>query len=52
MKTPPNDKVNALRSQAGLCRRLAQDMTDPDLAEKLRDLAQKLEAQAVQEDVV
>jgi hypothetical protein len=46
-----DDKAKALRSQAELCRRLAQDIVDPDLAAKLKllDLAQKLEAQAVLE---
>jgi hypothetical protein len=45
-----DNKAKALRSQAELCRRLAQDIAVPDLAEKLLDLAQKLEGQAVLED--
>ena len=39
------DKARALRSQLDLCRRLAE-IGDPELAEKLRNLAKKLEAQA------
>jgi hypothetical protein len=41
-----DDKARALGSQLDLCRRLAEEIGDPDLAEKLRNLAKKLEAQA------
>jgi hypothetical protein len=41
-----DDKAKALRSQLDLCQRLAQEVGDPELAERLRDLAKKLEAQA------
>ena len=41
-----DDKARALRSQLDLCRRMAQEIGDPPLAEKLRDLIKKLEAQA------
>ena len=41
-----DDKARALRSQLDLCQRLAHEIGDPGLAEKLRDLAKKLEAQA------
>jgi hypothetical protein len=37
-----DDKARVLRSQLDLCRRLAQESSDPDLAEKLRNLAEKL----------
>lgn len=41
-----DDKAKAFRSQFDLCQRLAQETGDPELAEKLRNLARKLEAQA------
>jgi intergrase/recombinase len=41
-----DDKAKALRSQLNLCQRLAQEINDPELAEKLRNLVKKLEAQA------
>jgi hypothetical protein len=41
-----DDKARALRSQFDLCQRLAEEIGDPELAEKLRNLAKKLEAQA------
>ena len=41
-----DDKARALRSQLDLCRRMAQEIGDPPLAEKLQDLIKKLEAQA------
>jgi hypothetical protein len=41
-----DDKARALRSQLDLCQRLAQEVGDPELAEKLRNLAKKLETQA------
>jgi hypothetical protein len=41
-----DDKAKAFRSQLDLCQRLAQEINDPELAEKLRNLARKLEAQA------
>jgi hypothetical protein len=41
-----DDKARALRSQLDLCRRMAQEIGDPALAEKLRNLAKKLQAQA------
>jgi hypothetical protein len=41
-----DDKSKALRTQLDLCRRLAHDIGDPYLAEKLRSLIKKLEAQA------
>jgi hypothetical protein len=42
-----DDKARALRSQINLCHCLAdeEDIGDPELAVKLRDFAQKLEAQ-------
>jgi hypothetical protein len=41
-----DDKVRACRSQFVLCQRLAEGTDDPRLAEKLRNLAEKLKAQA------
>ena len=41
-----DDKARALRSQLDLCRRMAQEIGDPPLAEKLQDLIKKLEAQS------
>ena len=46
-RTDEDDKARTLRSQLDLCRRLAQEIGDPELAEKLRTLAKKLEAQAI-----
>jgi hypothetical protein len=40
-----DDKERALRSQLNLCQRMAEEVGDPDLAEKLRNLAEKLKAQ-------
>ena len=40
------DKARALRSQLNLCRRMAEEVSDPDLAEKLRNLAERLKAAA------
>ena len=40
------DKARALRSQLNLCQQLAEEVGDPDLAEKLRNLAEKLKATA------
>jgi hypothetical protein len=40
------DKARALCSQLNLCRRMAEEVGDPDLAEKLRNLAEKLKATA------
>src|SRR3954470_541750 len=40
-----DDKTKALRTQLDLCRRLAHDIGDPDMAEKLRNLIKKMEAQ-------
>jgi hypothetical protein len=37
------DKIKALRSQVDLCRRLVQETGDPVLAERLRNLVDKLE---------
>jgi hypothetical protein len=45
-----DDKARALRSQLDLCRRMAQEIGDPALAEKLRSLAQKLQAEATGQD--
>jgi hypothetical protein len=45
-RTEDDDKAKAFRSQLNLCQRLAQEINDPELAEKLRNLARKLEAQA------
>jgi hypothetical protein len=47
-----DDKAKALRSQLDLCQRLAQEVGDPELAEKLRNLVKKLEAQATIEGAV
>ena len=41
-----DDKANALRSQLDLCHRMAEEIDDPQLAEKLRNLVEKLKAQA------
>ena len=40
-----DDKARALRSQLNLCQRMAEEVGDPDLAAKLRNLAEKLRAQ-------
>jgi hypothetical protein len=45
LRNEADDKAKALRTQLDLCRRLAQDIGDPDLAEKLRNLINKMEAQ-------
>jgi hypothetical protein len=39
-----DDKARALRSQLNLCQRMAEEVGDPDLAEKLRNLAERLKA--------
>ena len=39
-----DDKAKALRSQLDLCQRMAEEIDDPQLAEKLRSLAEKLKA--------
>ena len=45
-----DDKAKVLRAQLDLCRRLAQESSDPELAEKLRNLADKLkDLEAVQD---
>ena len=41
-----DDKARALRSQLDLCQRMAEEVGEPGLAEKLRNLAEKLKAQA------
>ena len=41
-----DDKAKALRSQLDLCRRMAEEVGDPGLAEKLRNLAERLNAKA------
>ena len=41
-----DDKARALRSQLSLCQRMAEEVGDPDLAEKLRNLAERLKASA------
>lgn len=41
-----DDKAKALRSQLDLCQRMAEEIDDPRLAEKLRNLAEKLKTQA------
>jgi monomeric isocitrate dehydrogenase len=41
-----DNKAKAFRSQFDLCQRLAQETGDPELAEKLRNLAKKLQTQA------
>ena len=38
------DKAKALRLQLDLCQRMAEEIDDPQLAEKLRNLAEKLKA--------
>jgi len=47
MQSPTEDdnKVRALRSQGELCERLAQEASDPALAEKLHTIAEKLKDQ-------
>ena len=39
------DKARALRSQLNLCQRMAEEVGDPDLAAKLRNLAEKLKTE-------
>ena len=39
------DKAKALRSQLDLCRRLAQESSDPELTERLRSIVETLEEQ-------
>ena len=45
-----DDKTKALRAQLDLCRRLAQESSDPDLAKKLRKLADRLKEREAVED--
>lgn len=45
-----DDKAKVLRSQRDLCRRLARESSDPDLAEKLRNLAEKLKDPKADQD--
>jgi len=45
-----DDKAKVLRSQLDLCRRLARGSSDPDLAEKLRNLAEKLKNQEADQE--
>ena len=45
-KLNEDDKARALRSQLNLCQRMAEEVGDPELAEKLRNLAVKLNEQA------
>jgi hypothetical protein len=45
-----DDKAKVLRSQLDLCRRLARESSDPDLAEKLRNLAEKLKRENAVQD--
>ena len=49
-RTDGDDKAKALRSQLDLCERLAHEIGDPALAEKLRNLAKKLEAERTLQD--
>ena len=42
-----DDKAKVLRAQLDLCRRLARESSDPELAEKLRSLAEKLKDREV-----
>ena len=41
-----DDKARALRSQLYLCQRMAEEVGDPDLAERLRNLAERLKPTA------
>ena len=46
MEYRDDDKAKAARLQWDLCQRMAQEASDPAMAEKLRNLAEKLKAQA------
>ena len=46
MQYRDDDKAKAARLQLDLCQRMAQEASDPAMAEKLRNLAEKLKAQA------
>ena len=46
MEHRDDDKAKAARLQLDLCQRMAQEASDPAMAAKLRNLAEKLKAQA------
>ncbi len=46
MQYGDDDKAKATRLQLDLCQRMAQEASDPAMVEKLRNLAEKLKAQA------
>jgi hypothetical protein len=45
MQYRDDDKAKAARLQLDLCQRMAQEASDPAMAEKLRNLAKRLKAQ-------
>ena len=45
-QTESDNKVRALWSQRQLCERLAKEASDPAVAGKLHDVAERLKAQA------
>jgi len=45
MQYRDDDKAKAARLQLDLCQRMAQEASDPAMAEKLRNLAERLKAQ-------
>jgi hypothetical protein len=47
-----DDKAKALRSQLDLCQRMAEEVGDPGLAAKLRNLAERLKAKATLQNAV
>ena len=46
MEYHDDNKAKAIRSQLSLCQRMAQEASDPAMAEKFRNLAEKLKARA------
>lgn len=45
-----HDKARAMRSQLDLCQRLTEEVGDPALAERFRNLAEKLKAERALQD--
>ena len=45
MEYRDDDKAKAARLQLDLCQRMAQEASDPAMAKKFRNLAEKLKAQ-------
>ena len=50
MEYRDDDKAKAARLQLDLCQRMAQEASDPAMAEKLRNLAERLKEQAAVEN--